>query len=61
MRTVPFNFSEFECTKKDNIVIPRGFNDDVYVLREGMLRAYMPTGESDISLWFVYPGDIFTI
>ena len=55
------NFSEFECTKKDNIVIPGCFNDDVYVLREGMLRAYMPTGESDISLWFVYPGDIFTI
>lgn len=52
------NFSEFECTKKDNIVIPGGFNDNVYVLREGMLRAYMPTEESDISLWFAYSGDI---
>lgn len=52
------NFSEFGCEKKDNIVVPRRFNDNVYVLREGMLRAYMPTEESDISLWFAYPGDI---
>lgn len=51
-------FSEYDCAKKDNIVIPGEFNDNVYVLREGMLRAYIPTGESDISLWFAYPGDI---
>lgn len=51
-------FSKYGCAKKDNIVIPGEFNDNVYVLREGMLRAYIPTGESDISLWFAYPGGI---
>lgn len=52
------NFSEYDCAKKDSIVMPGGFNDDVYVLREGVLRAYMPTEDSDISLWFAYPGDV---
>lgn len=51
-------FSEFGCAKKDTLVMPGGFNDYVYVLREGMLRAYMPDGDSDISLWFAYPGDV---
>lgn len=35
------NFSEYDCAKKDNIVMPGGFNDD-----------------SDVSLWFAYPGDV---
>lgn len=52
------NFSEFGCAKKDTLVVPGGFNDDVYVLRRGMLRAYMTDGDSDISLWFAYPGDV---
>lgn len=51
-------FSECGWAKKDNIVIPGGFDDNVYVLREGLLRAYMPTEENDISLWFAYPGDV---
>lgn len=52
------NFSEYDCAKKDNIVMPGGFNDDVYVLCEGVLRAYMPADDSDVSLWFAYPGDV---
>lgn len=52
------NFSEFRCTKKDPLVTPGGFNDNVYVLREGILRAYMPDEDNDISLWFAYPGDV---
>lgn len=52
------NFSECGYAKKDSIVVPGGFNDNVYVLREGLLRAYMPAEENDISLWFAYPGDI---
>lgn len=51
-------FYECDCAKKDTIVIPGRFNDNVYVLREGLLRAYMLTEESDTSLWFAYPGDI---
>lgn len=51
-------FSECSYVKKENIVTPGGFNDNVYVLREGLLRAYMSTEENDISLWFAYPGDV---
>lgn len=52
------NFSECSWEKRGRMVAPGGFNDRVYVLREGLLRAFMPTEESDISLWFAYPGDV---
>lgn len=52
------NFTECTFEKKDCIVAPGGFNDNIYLLASGMLRAYMPTDDSDISLWFGYPGDI---
>ena len=51
-------FSECGWAKKDEMVVPGEFNDNVYVVREGLLRAYIPTEENDISLWFAYPGDI---
>ncbi len=51
-----------EADKNVNIVEKGGFNDNFYILRQGILRAYFPTCDIGQTLWFGYPGQaIFNV
>lgn len=39
-----------------HIIEKGGFNDNFYFIREGILRAYIPTEGGEQTLWFGYPG-----
>ncbi len=42
--------------KNLHIVETGGFNDNFYIINRGILRAYVPSAESEQTLWFGYPG-----
>lgn len=42
--------------KDQHIIEKGGFNDNFYIINKGILRAYVPRGESEQTLWFGYPG-----
>ncbi len=45
-----------EIDKNLHIVGKGGFNDNFYIIKKGIFRAYVPYEESDQTLWFGYPG-----
>lgn len=45
-----------EIDKNLHIVEKGDFNDNFYIIRKGILRAYVPSGVSGQTLWFGYPG-----
>lgn len=48
--------------KNMHIIEKGGFNDNFYILKNGILRAYIPDEIGDQTLWFGYPGQaIFDI
>lgn len=47
-----------EFDKNKHIVEREGFNDNFYILRKGIVRAYFPMGELGQTLWFGYPGQV---
>lgn len=51
-----------EVNKFENIVEHGKFNDNFYILKNGILRAYIPGEVGEQTLWFGYPGQaIFNI
>lgn len=48
--------------KFENIVEKGEFNDNFYILKKGIMRAYIPDEVGEQTLWFGYPGQaIFDI
>lgn len=45
-----------EIDKNLHIIEKGGFNDDFYIIKKGILRAYVPYRENEQTLWFGYPG-----
>lgn len=45
-----------EIEKNAHIIEKGGFNDNFYIIRKGILRAYVPSDDSEQTLWFGYPG-----
>lgn len=45
-----------EIDKNKHIIEKGGFNDNFYIIKKGILRAYVPSDESEQTLWFGYPG-----
>lgn len=45
-----------EIDKNLHIVEKGGFNDNFYIIKKGILRAYVPSGVSEQTLWFGHPG-----
>lgn len=41
-----------------HIIAKGGFNDNFYIIRKGILRAYIPSDEGEQTLWFGYPGQV---
>lgn len=50
-RLIPVNVD-----KKVHIIEKGGFNDNFYIIVKGILRAYVPVGDSEQTIWFGYPG-----
>ena len=51
-----------EIDKNLHIVEKGGFNDNFYIIKKGILRAYVPSEEREQTFWFGYPGQaIFDI
>lgn len=44
--------------KGDRIVESGGFNDSVYIVDKGILRAYRSSEDPNLTLWFAFPSDI---
>lgn len=42
--------------KNCHIVEKGGFNDNFYILKKGILRAYVPAFGGEQTIWFGYPG-----
>lgn len=49
-------FSHVEVEKNVHIVEKGGFNDNFYIVKKGILRAYVPSDGGEQTLWFGYPG-----
>lgn len=45
-----------EIDKNMHIIEKGGFNDSFYIVRKGILRAYVPDEGGGQTLWFGYPG-----
>lgn len=45
-----------EVDKNVHIIEKGGFNDNFYIIRKGILRAYIPSEDGEQTLWFGYPG-----
>ena len=43
-------------SKNMHIVEKGGFNDDFYIIKKGILRAYVSYNDGEQTLWFGYPG-----
>ena len=44
---------------KDQYLIKKGdFNDNLYFVKEGILRAYIPNDNDDQTIWFGYEGQV---
>lgn len=48
-----------EIRKNTHIIEKGGFNDNFYIIRKGILRAYIPMNDDcDQTIWFGYPGQV---
>lgn len=45
-----------EIDKNMHIIENGGFNDNFYIIKRGILRAYVPSDGGEQTLWFGYPG-----
>lgn len=45
-----------EVEKNMHIIEKGGFNDNFYIIKKGILRAYVPVDGGEQTLWFGYPG-----
>lgn len=45
-----------EVRKNSHIIEKGGFNDNFYIIKKGILRAYIPDEGAEQTLWFGYPG-----
>lgn len=44
---------------KSEFLVEKGcFDDNFYMLKEGILRAFIPTADGEQTLWFGYPGQV---
>lgn len=51
-----------EVDKNLHIIEKDGFNDNFYIIKKGILRAYVPDEEGEQTIWFGYPGQaIFNV
>lgn len=50
------HFHHLELGKSQTLVEKGGFNDGFYLIRSGILRAFIPDEVGDQTLWFGYPG-----
>lgn len=42
--------------KNVHIIEKGGFNDNFYIIKKGILRAYVPADDGEQTIWFGYPG-----
>lgn len=49
---------EVQIAKGEHLVEYGGFNDSLYFVRDGILRAFRSPEDTDLTLWFALPGDI---
>lgn len=62
MNVFAHHLRHINIDKSVHLVEAGGFDDNFYILREGLLRAYLPDEDGDHTLWFGYPGQaIFNI
>lgn len=54
VETLMGNMSYVKMPKNSHIVERDGFNDNFYLVRKGILRAYIPFDEGEQTLWFGY-------
>lgn len=52
-------FNVAEIRKGDLIVEQNSLNDNFYILKDGIIRAFVPTEDGEQTLWFGYPGQVF--
>lgn len=45
-----------DVDKNMHVIEKGGFNDNFYIIKKGILRAYVPTDGGEQTLWFGYPG-----
>lgn len=45
-----------EIEKNAHIIEKKGFNNNLYFIKKGILRAYIPYVDDEQTLWFGYPG-----
>lgn len=45
-----------EVAKNSHLIEKGAFNDNFYIIKKGILRAYVPANDSEQTLWFGYPG-----
>lgn len=50
------HFEFLEVNKNMHIIEKGGFNDNFYIIKKGILRAYVPADGDEQTLWFGYPG-----
>lgn len=53
------HFNITDINKSELIVGEKSFNDNFYLLKDGIIRAFMPTEDGEQTLWFGYPGQAF--
>lgn len=53
------HFDVLNIDKSEFIVEKEGFNDNFYLLKDGIVRAFVPNEDGDHTLWFGYPGQAF--
>lgn len=49
-------FKHIEVDKNSHIIEKGEFNDNFYIIKKGILRAYIPADGGEQTLWFGYPG-----
>ncbi len=54
------HFRLVRIDKHMHIVEKDVFNDNFYLIKAGILRAYIPDADGDKTLWFGYPGQAIT-
>lgn len=50
------HFRMVEADKNSILIEKGGFNDNFYIIRKGILRAYVPVDGGEQTLWFGYPS-----
>lgn len=54
-----FQHAKFITLNKNELIVEKGkFNDNFYVLKKGILRAFIPSDGEEQTVWFTFPGQI---